>query len=537
MRKTWIAIAMIALLVGLVAGYRAGRTGKPPQVSKLVGAVTESASEPATESKSGGVPTSQAPALAGSTREDGESRPSTIAEDERAAPSSGAATAAPPRPPSSEAAAPEVAVSAVLPFDPTQGRGAASPPAARVVQPTILDPATAPPAVPAPPAAPTPAAETPPAAATQDAVKEPENATESEDRESDRRPPVLQSLLFNPPETRGGGTVTLSIGSVDDLSGVKLVYGSVRSPSGSASLPFSAREASGAGVFVTTLVIPAQAETGEWFVASLQIVDKADNTLALVFARATVPEGGALRVVSDDSDSKPPDVSRVFLVKGSVDAGESNQIVVDVVDDRSGVALVMGAFQSPSKAAFIPFNCAPGSGSSWEGDVPVPVHADCGEWTLRQLRVVDKANNSVFLAMDAPQIGHVGFVVSGGGACDSEPPVVDHFYVAPTIVSNAAAADVVLTIGAHDDASGVASISGWIEGPVATNGQSPRMPFAATSDPRDPEAPMIARITVPQFAAQGIWRVTIAQVSDKARNTRTYNRDDPALREAHFTVE
>jgi hypothetical protein len=63
------------------------------------------------------------------------------------------------------------------------------------------------------------------------------------------------------------------------------------------------------------------------------------------------------------------------------------------------------------------------------------------------------------------------------------------------------------------------------------------MPFAATSDPRDPEAPMIARITVPQFAAQGIWRVTIAQVSDKARNTRTYNRDDPALREAHFTVE
>jgi hypothetical protein len=229
-------------------------------------------------------------------------------------------------------------------------------------------------------------------------------------------------------------------------------------------------------------------------------------------------------------------VRRVFVVKGAVDAGESNRIVVEVDDDRSGVALVMGAFQSPSKAAFIPFTCAPTEGTSWEADVPVPVHADCGEWTLRQLRVVDKANNSEFLSMDAPQIGHVGFVVSGGGACDSQPPVVDSLYFAPTIVSNASAATIVLTVAAHDDASGVASISGWIEGPV-TNGQAPRMPFAATPDPRDPEAPMTAQITVPQFAAQGIWRVTVAQVSDKARNTRTYNKDDPALRDASFRVD
>jgi hypothetical protein len=149
---------------------------------------------------------------------------------------------------------------------------------------------------------------------------------------------------------------------------------------------------------------------------------------------------------------------------------------------------------------------------------------------------VDKANNSAFLSMDSPQIGHVGFTVSGGGACDSDPPVIDSFSAAPTVVSNAAAATVVLTIAAHDDASGVAAVSGWIEGPVATNGQAPRMPFSAAQDPGDPEGPMISRITVPQFAAEGIWRVTIAQVSDKARNTRTYNKDDPALREARFMV-
>jgi hypothetical protein len=29
----------------------------------------------------------------------------------------------------------------------------------------------------------------------------------------------------------------------------------------------------------------------------------------------------------------------------------------------------------------------------------------------------------------------------------------------------------------------------------------------------------------------------VAQLTDKARNTRTYNRDDPALRDASFVVE
>ena len=96
---------------------------------------------------------------------------------------------------------------------------------------------------------------------------------------------------------------------------------------------------------------------------------------------------------------------------------------------------------------------------------------------------------------------------------------------------------IVVTIMAHDDGSGVASLFGWIDGPVAANGRSPRITFESRPDPNDPEGPMTARITVPQFAAQGVWRVTLAQVVDKARNTRAYNRNDPALRDASFTVE
>jgi len=368
-------------------------------------------------------------------------------------------------------------------------------------------------------------------------AKSDDTARPPDDPESDRRPPVLQSLRFDPPQIKDGGAAVLYLGCVDDLSGVKAVFGSVRSPSGAAMIPFSARPVND-GEFSAPIAIPARGETGDWFVANLQIIDKAENNLTLSFARATVPPGGTFRVVSDESDATAPEVHRVSVLKANVDAGERNTIVVDVEDDPSGVALVSGAFQSPSKSAFIPFNCIQnGDSPSWEGAIAIPENADCGEWTLRQLRVVDKANNSAFLSMDSPQIGRVSFFVSGGGACDAEPPVVDAMYFSPTAVSNATASEVVVTVQAHDDQSGVATVSGWIDGPVADNGQPPRIYFECRADPHDDRAPMTARITVPQFAARGTWTVTLAQVSDKARNTRSYNRNDPALRDATFTVE
>jgi len=519
MRKTWIAITMIALLVGAAAAYRIGRPGRSERVSAPPEQPPKQAVIPA--------PPEAAPIVPQPRRKDeAPSPPRSSAEFEAAA--EAAKTRREPTWPPPAAAAPTVADAPAIiesrpllpvPVSGANGPRPTPPPAPPPVRPPVPSPVTT-------------------SAPKQEPEKGAEAAAPTDDPESDRRPPVLQNLRFDPPEIRDGSRAILSVGSTDDLSGVKFVYGSVRSPSGAAMVPFSGRDATGSGVFSATIAIPARGETGDWFVANLQIVDKAENALALVFARATVPEGGALRVVSDESDSIAPDVHRVSIVKGSVGAGEKNQIVVDVDDDRSGVALVTGAFQSPSKSAFIPFTCASnGDSPSWEGDVSIPANADCGEWTLRQLRVVDKANNSAFLSMDAPQVGRVSFVVSGGGECDSEPPVVDAMGFSPTSVSNAAASDITVTVTTHDGGSGVASLSGWIDGPVAANGQAPRIYFECVPDPKDKEAPLTARIIVPQFAAKGTWRVTLAQVADKARNTRAYNRDDPALRDASFTVD
>jgi hypothetical protein len=330
---------------------------------------------------------------------------------------------------------------------------------------------------------------------------------------------------------------TLSVGVSDDLSGVKFVFGTVRSPSEAAIMPFSAQDEGGTGVFTSRIAIPQRAETGDWFVGSLQLVDKADNPLNLAFTKATIPPGGALRVSSDESDSTAPDVHHVAIEKGTVAAGESNQITVDVDDDRSGVASVTGTFQSPSRAAFIPFGCRQIGDHSWSGDVAIPANADCGEWTLRQLRVADKANNTAYLTVESPQVGPVSFAVSGGGACDADPPVIDALYVSPATVSNAAASEVTLTVTVHDEGSGVDSLSGRIEGPVSADGQVPKIYFGSKADAKNPDAPLIAKVPVPQHAGAGVWRVAFVQVMDKAHNTRNYNSGDPALVNASFTVD
>jgi hypothetical protein len=358
-----------------------------------------------------------------------------------------------------------------------------------------------------------------------------------DDPTSDRHPPTLQFLRFDPPEVQDGGVAVLTIGASDDLSGVKAVFGTIRSPSESAVVPFVGVDAGGTGVFTANVTIAKKAETGDWFVGTVQIMDRADNPMNASFVKGTVPPGGTLRVVSAESDSTAPTVHRISLAKSTVAGGERNQVEVDVDDDNSGVASVNGTFQSPSKVAFIPFSCTMTTDGVWGGAVPVPQSAECGQWTLRNVRVTDKANNAAVLAADSPLVAGVGFAVSGGGGCDAEPPTIDSVSVAPNTVSNAAQSQVEITIVAHDDGSGVGQLTGRVEGPVGASGQPPRIFFSAQPDPRNPDAPMVAKITVPALAAVGVWRIAVIEITDKAHNTRPYYPSDPALANATFTVQ
>src|SRR5436190_3522646 len=188
---------------------------------------------------------------------------------------------------------------------------------------------------------------------------------------SDRTPPWLASIRFDPPVVEGGSATTLTIQATDNLSGVKSVRGEIQSPSGKATLPLYLQEIHGGNAFTYVLNIPPSAETGVWFVKWLSLTDVADNSaLTQVAAASAAPPGGTFSVSSSESDSIAPDVIEISFDKDVLEEEDSNVVRVEVRDDLSGVASVTGACQSPSRSALIPFTCALDEDSGlWRGEI------------------------------------------------------------------------------------------------------------------------------------------------------------------------
>ena len=123
------------------------------------------------------------------------------------------------------------------------------------------------------------------------------------------------------------------------------------------------------------------------------------------------------------------------------------------------------------------------------------------------------------------------------GDCDSTAPTLESFSLSPTVVSNEAASEIVITAQIHDEGTGTVSVIGWAAGPVASNGQPPQISFSLGRRPSDPPDIWTGKIVAPQYAARGTWRIGRVRVQDKALNNRDYGPDDPVLAGAGFEVQ
>ena len=356
---------------------------------------------------------------------------------------------------------------------------------------------------------------------------------------SDRTPPLLEVLRFDPPVVEGGNVTTLTVQASDDLSGMKSFTGEIRSPNGLATLPFWSRAAGGGNLATFAITVPREAETGVWYVSWISLIDGADNSsLIRASSAAAAPPGGTLTVSSPESDSVAPEVFRIWFDKTAIDAGDRHVIEVEARDGRSGVTSIKGACQSPSKSALIWFSCALNEESGvWEGDVLIPGNADCGEWGVQQLAARDKAGNTTVLLGNSPLLARATFQVSFRSDCDAVPPTLDAFELSPAVVSNETVTEILVTARVHDEGSGVVAVTGWFEGPVSTGGQIPKNNFRCLPDPKDPGAPWTWRVQVPQFAARGTWKVGVIRLQDKALNAREYTSADPVLSGSVFEVQ
>lgn len=358
---------------------------------------------------------------------------------------------------------------------------------------------------------------------------------EARDDTSDSTPPQLGSIEFQPPQISDGEETMMIVQAIDDLSGVRSISGTITAPSGAVQ-GFACQREGDTNRYIARVMIPKEAAEGEWMVSYLNLMDHASNAAALTIERGGLPPTARFRVVSMRPDSEGPSLEAVWLDRRSMRGGEKNLIFVRAQDDKAGVNLVSGIFQSPSRVARVGFVCRTSGDGLWTCELNAPSCADCGEWHLEQLQMQDKANNMTTLrAAQSPIVAAVRLDIASE-ACDSTPPSLQSIALDTPVVSSAQQSTITVTVALTDDACGVLSVSGQATGPPsAAGGAPPRLYFSFT--PSSDPATWTARLVVPRLAANGTWRVSFLQVLDRGQNLKTYTPNDPVLAGITFIVD
>lgn len=366
---------------------------------------------------------------------------------------------------------------------------------------------------------------------TPSTPREHEKEHVEKDMTSDTTPPQMAGLQFDPPAIHDGEETVMTVVATDDISGVRNISGSVTSPTGKALQGF-ALQPIGDNRYAGHILVPKDAEEGVWHINFLSISDNASNTQNFNFAQGTMPPNAQFRVSSSRPDSSPPTVKAVWLDKPAISVNEKVTVFVTAEDDKSGVNLVSGVFQSPSKLARLGFGCRPGDGTTWQCEVTPPKCLDCGNWQLEQIQLQDKANNMATVRIDNPVVGAVKLNVTGE-SCDAAPPALTSLALDTPVVSNAEISTITLTAFLSDDQCGVSSVSGQAAGPTVAGQQPPRLYFSFTPST---EGEWVGKLTIPKFTAKGTWSIVWIQALDKGSNLKTYSQSDPVLVNAKFTV-
>ena len=194
---------------------------------------------------------------------------------------------------------------------------------------------------------------TSPTTPVTDTASRPENhpkdkPPQEKDPSSDTTPPQVMSIDFIPPTVHDGEETILGVVAIDDLSGVRTISGSIISPSGGLQ-GFALQREGETNRYTSRIMIPKDSPEGVWRINYLNLTDNAGNPLSLTYHGGGAPilANALFRVVSSSPDSTGPTLRRVWLEKAAIHAGERDIVYVQADDDKSGVHLVSGVFQSP----------------------------------------------------------------------------------------------------------------------------------------------------------------------------------------------
>lgn len=231
--------------------------------------------------------------------------------------------------------------------------------------------------------------------------------------------------------------------------------------------------------------------------------------------------GGSGDAEADDSDSDttPPVLLSAEFFPAQVKDGERTTFVAAVNDDLSGVRGVSGVLVSPTGATS-GFACrGEGEGNRFVSVIAVPEAAAEGEWTVRQLTLIDQVTNMVTLSRASggvPQSAR--FVVSSSSPDTTGPALRNAWMARPSMRGGE---ENTLFVDATDEKAGVSMVSGAFVSPS----KSARLGFTCREGTSAWECP----ITPPECLDCGLWRLEQLRVQDEANNVTSFRGDDQVV--------
>ncbi|MCP4695553.1 MAG: hypothetical protein GY862_01705 [Gammaproteobacteria bacterium] len=328
--------------------------------------------------------------------------------------------------------------------------------------------------------------------------------------QEDTTPPVLESLVINPPIVSDGETIAIAVKATDDLAGIDHIVLFINNPQGQGESSASLLSFDAATqTYTRSFQVPQYASSGPWYISQIQLHDKAGNVNTLNH-NAEIQLG--FQVNSQTPDSLPPELHNIEITPDSVEANQDVQISVHATDDLSGIDKVVAFVTNPNgdgerSVTPMTFDAAT---QRYVRTFHVPDLAPSGEWRVSQIQLYDNAWNQVSFNHEQ-EINATFSVGCPQPPCDTGRPVLHSIEITPDTVNDGES--VTVSVHATDDLSGIESVVLFVTMPSGDGERSaPQLYF-------DEQTQRYTRtFTVPQFGQSGEWHISQIQIKDKASN-------------------
>lgn len=267
-------------------------------------------------------------------------------------------------------------------------------------------------------------------------------------------------------------------------------------------------------------------EIGTWELLNIHLEDDggyvSDHHPASTDYHFVVEEAG-------EGDQLPPTVSAVSFASGTMNAGETNTMIISAADDVSGVQFIHATLASPSGKQAGAYSFHLNSDGNWVSDFTIPAYAEGGEWKVQDIYIADVAGHSqsYYYGESYPDAFETFEVISGQQ--DIDAPTVESISFEKELI---AAGDTnTAYIKVTDDVSGIAAVEAVLGYDYNKPGQY------SICEQTEEQDLFKCEFTPSPYAKSGEWKIMSAYVRDYADNMEFYDFSSSQVPEVYETFQ